>query len=264
MSKTARRAILTGASTGIGLALARELARRGYALALLARRADLLDELAAELTSRGTPAIAFPCDVADREAVRDAVAKGTEALGGPFDLAVANAGVSIPTHATKFNLDDAEQTIRTNVLGMMVLYDAVVPSMIERRSGRFAGVASIAGLRGLPTAGPYSASKAAMHAFLESARVELVPYGGGVTIVNPGFVATPMTEKNRFRMPLLMQPGDAAAVIADGIEAGRRLVEFPRPMSLLMRFVRILPDAVYERVMVPYARRKMDPAKVKR
>src|SRR5687768_8484276 len=147
---------------------------------------------------------------------------------------------------------------------MMYLFDAVIPAMVEQGTGQFVGVASIAGLRGLPTAGPYSASKAAMQAFLEAARIELKPYGVGVTIVNPGFVATPMTEKNRFRMPFLMQAGDAAAVIAKGIERGARVIEFPRPISLLMRFVRYIPDALYERIMVPYARRKIEPEKVKR
>lgn len=259
-----QRVILTGASSGIGLALARELAKRGASLALLARRADLIEELAEDLRARGTDAIAIPCDVVDREAVAAAVARATDALGGPCDLAIANAGVSIPTHATKFKLDDAEQTIRVNVLGMMYLFDAVVATMVDRRSGRFAGVASVAGLRGLPTAAPYSASKAAMQAFLEAVRVELAPYDVGVTIVNPGFVATPMTEKNRFRMPFLMQPEEAAVVIADGLERGDRLIEFPKPMSLLMRLVRQVPDALYERMMVPYARRKMDPTRVKR
>jgi short-subunit dehydrogenase len=249
------RAIITGASSGIGHALAHELAKRGYELALLARRADLLDGLVRELRTR---AVAVACDVIDAAAVRDAVQRAQGELGGSFDLAVANAGVSIPGHATKFNMAEAEQIIRVNVLGLMYLYDAVIPSMIARKSGRFVGVASIAGLRGLPTAGPYSASKAAVQAFLEAARIELVPYGVGVTIVNPGFVATPMTEKNRFRMPFLMQPDAAAVVIADGIERGARVVEFPRPMSLLMRATRYLPDALYERMMVPYARRRND------
>ena len=258
------RAIITGASTGIGHALAHELSKRGYDLALLARRADLLEGLASELRARGKRAIAIGCDVLDAGAVREAVQRAQTELGGTFDLAIANAGVSIPSHATKFKLDDAEQIIRVNVLGLMYLYDAVIPSMVEQGSGRFVGVASIAGLRGLPTSGPYSASKAAVQAFLEAARIELKPYGVGITIVNPGFVATPMTEKNRFRMPFLMQPDAAAVVIADGIERGWRVVEFPLPMSLLMRFVRYLPDALYERIMVPYARRKIDPAKVKR
>lgn len=251
-----RRAVITGASSGIGLALARELARRGYDLALLARRVELLDALARELHERGTRAVAYACDVTDHAFLHDAVRRAENELGGPFDLAIANAGVSIPGHATKFNIADAEQIIRVNVLGLMYLYDAIIPTMVERRGGRFVGVASIAGLRGLPTSGPYSASKAAVQAFLEAARIELAPYGVGITIVNPGFVATAMTEKNRFRMPFLMQPEPAAAIIADGIESGDRVVEFPRPMSVLMRTVRLIPDALYERIMVPYARRK--------
>ena len=245
---TAPRAIITGASTGIGHALARELARRGYDLVLLSRRVADIPNV-----------VALSCDVTDANAVREAVREH-----GPFDLAIANAGVSIPIHAATFNMHDAEQVLRVNVLGLMYLYAAVIPSMIERRGGRFAGVASIAGLRGLPGAGPYSASKAAVQAFLEAARVELAPYGVGVTIVNPGFVATPMTEKNAFRMPFLMQPDEAAVVIADGLASGKRVIEFPRPMSLLMRTVRYLPDALYDRLMQPYARRKLDQTKVKR
>lgn len=252
-----KRAVLTGASSGIGLDLARELARRGYGLALLARRAELLEATARELSAIGVRAVPIACDVADAAAVRDAVRRGEEALGGPFDLAIANAGVSIPNHATRFDIGDAEQVIRVNVLGVMYLYDAVIPGMIERRSGRFVGVASVAGLRGLPTSGPYSASKAAVQAFLEAARIELVPYDVGVTIVNPGFVATDMTVKNRFHMPFLLQSPKAARIIADGIERGKRVVEFPRRMSLLMRVTRLIPDALYEKLMVPVARRKI-------
>lgn len=250
-------AIITGASSGIGLALARELASRGYALALLARRAELLDELARELTARGAKAVALACDVTDLAQVRDAVHRAEELLGGACDLAIANAGVSIPGHATKFNVAEAEQIMRVNYVGMLYLFDAVIPSMVERRSGRFVGVASIAGLRGLPAAGAYSASKAAMQSFLEAARVELVPHGVGVTIVNPGFIATPMTEKNRFRMPFLMNAEKAARVMANGIERGKRVVEFPKPMSLAMRTLRLVPDAVYERALVKYARRRI-------
>jgi short-subunit dehydrogenase len=255
-----KRAIITGASSGIGEALARELGRRGWSLALLARRGDRIECLALEL---GNAAAALPCDVTDSAAVADSVRKAEAALGGPFDLAIANAGIGAPTHASKFKAQDAEQMVRVNVLGMMYLFGAVVPGMIERRSGRFAGVASLAGLRGLPTSSVYSATKAAMQAFLESSRIELAPYGVGVTTINPGFVATAMTEKNRFRMPFLMNVGEAARIIADGLERGARVVEFPRPMSLLMRFVRLLPNAIYDRVMIPYGRRKIDPSKVK-
>ena len=242
-----KRAIITGASTGIGHALALELHKRGWSLALLARREDLLSDLAKQ-----TNADFAVCDVADKPAVHEAVRR----LGGPFDLAVANAGVSIPGHATKFKVDDAELIMRVNYLGMLYLFDAVIPAMVERKSGRFAGVASVAGLRGIPAAGPYSASKAAMQAFLEAARVELKPYNVGVTIVNPGFIATPMTTKNRFRMPFLMQPDKAARIIADGLEAGKRVVEFPWQMSRIMRLARLVPDALYDKLTAPAARRR--------
>jgi short-subunit dehydrogenase len=255
------RAIITGASSGIGAALAHELARRGWTLGLLARRADLLDALVRDLP---TKSIALPCDVTDASAVRDAVKRGQEALGGPFDLAVANAAIGIPSHASKFNLADAELMTRVNILGMFNLFDAVIPSMIERRSGRFAGVASLAGLRGLPTSSVYSATKAAMQAFLEASRIELLQYGVGVTTINPGFVITPMTEKNRFKMPFLMKVDDAARVIADGLERGKRVVEFPRPMSLLMRGARLLPAAVWDRATGGYVKRKVDVEKAKR
>lgn len=253
------RAIITGASSGIGAALAHELARRGWTLALLARRADLLEALVRDLP---TKSIALPCDVTDANAVREAVKRGEE--HGPFDLAVANAGVGVPSHAAKFNLADAELMTRVNILGMFNLFDAVIPSMIERRSGRFAGVASIAGLRGLPTSSVYSATKSAMQSFLEASRIELKPYGVGVTTVNPGFVITEMTSKNRFKMPFLMTAEEAARVIADGLERGKRVVEFPLPMSMLMRFARFLPAAIWDRATGGYAKRKVDPEKAKR
>jgi short-subunit dehydrogenase len=256
-----KNVIITGGSSGIGAALARELGGRGWSLALLARRAEALDQVRASLPGK---AVAIACDVTDSAAVERAVRRGEAELGGTFDLAVANAGVGIPGHATKFNLADAEQTIRVNVLGMIYLFAATIPSMVDKRSGRFAGIASVAGLRGLPTAAAYSASKAAMQAFLEASRIELAPYGVGVTTVNPGFIATAMTEKNKYKMPFLMHADEAAKVIADGIERGKRVVQFPLATSLLMRFLRILPDAIYDRITAPQARRKIDPSKVKR
>jgi short-subunit dehydrogenase len=255
-----KRAIITGASSGIGAALARELSKRGWSLALLARRGDLLDQLKSELRE----SCSLVCDVTDLAAVRDAVSKGEQLLGGPFDLAVANAGISVPTWATKFNVEDAERIMRVNVLGMFYLFDAVVPSMIERKSGRFVGIASIAGLRGLPSASVYSASKAAMQNFLEASRVELAADGVGVTIVNPGWVDTPIIDKYKGAVPFLVPAPKAARIIADGIESGKKVVEFPLPMSLVMRTLRFMPNAIYDRVLRPYAKRKIDPSKVRR
>lgn len=219
-------------------------------MALLARRTDLLEQAVAGRQN----AVAITCDVTDAAAVQDAVRRAEAELGGPFDLAVANAGIGIPTHAARFDTTAAVEVMRVNVIGTINLFGAVVPSMIERKSGRFAGIASLAGLRGLPTASAYSASKAAMQAFLEASRVELAPYGVGVTIVNPGFVVSEMTAKNRFRMPFLMKVDKAARIIADGLEKGKRVVEFPLGMSLITRLLRHLPDALYDRVLVNGAR----------
>lgn len=255
-----KRAIITGASSGIGAALARELSKRGWAVALLARRGELLEQLKGELGN----ACAFACDVTDLASVRAAVKQSERALAGPFDLAVANAGISVPTWATKFDVDDAERIMRVNVIGMFYLFDAIVPSMVERKSGRFAGIASIAGLRGLPSASVYSASKAAMQAFLEASRVELQAVGVGVTIVNPGWVDTPIIEKYKGPVPFVMPAAKAARIIADGLERGAREIEFPKQMSLLMRTIRVMPNAMYDRALRRYANRKIDPTKVRR
>jgi NADP-dependent 3-hydroxy acid dehydrogenase YdfG len=132
------RTLITGASSGIGEALARELTRRGHAVALLARRAELLDKLASELQG----SVAIVCDVGDAASVAAAVSEAEAKLGGPIDLAVANAGIGVPSHAAKFKIEDAERMVRVNVIGTMNLFAAVIPSMMERRAGRFAGVAS--------------------------------------------------------------------------------------------------------------------------
>jgi short-subunit dehydrogenase len=251
-----KRAIITGASSGIGAALARELVRRGWFTVLLARRANLLLDLAADLAPN---AAAVVCDVTDRTAVRRAVD-----AHGPFDLAIANAGISVPTYATSFQSADGEAVMRVNVFGMFYLFEAVIPSMIERRSGRFAGVASIAGLRGLPSSSVYSASKAAMQAFLEASRAELSASGVGVTTINPGYVDTPIIEKYQGRVPFVVPVDRAARIIVNGLEAGKSEIEFPLPMSLLMRTVRLLPNALYDRIGRIFAKRRIDMDKVLR
>jgi Short-chain dehydrogenases of various substrate specificities len=258
-----KNAFITGGSSGIGFELGRELAKRGYRVALSGRRAELLEANVESIRRAGGEAIAVPADVTDHAAVKAAVARVAGAWGA-IDLAVANAGVGIPTRATRLRIEDAEITMRVNFFGMLYLFDAVIPAMIERRSGRFVGIASLAGLRGLPNSSMYSASKAAMQTFLEASRIELAPTGVGVTTVNPGFVATPMTEKNKFPMPFLQKADRAARIIADGIERGKREIEFPRRLALVVRAGRLLPNAIYDRVTSPYSTRQIAEGKIRR
>ncbi|MGA7614215.1 MAG: SDR family NAD(P)-dependent oxidoreductase [Thermoanaerobaculia bacterium] len=258
-----KNVLITGGSSGIGLALGRELARRGNRVALCARRGELLEEVASELRAQGREALAIRCDVTSSESVHEAVQR-VHSEWGRIDIAVANAGVGLPTPARKFKLEDAENVFRTNVLGMVYLFDAVIPSMIERGDGQFVGIASVAGFRGLPGSSAYSASKAAMQAFLDGTRAELRSRGVKVTTVNPGFVRTPLVEKNRFPMPFLMEPEEAALKIAEAIEREVREVSFPLPTALLMKLARLLPNAVYDMLSLPFAKRRIDSAKLRR
>ncbi len=235
-------AIITGASAGIGAALARELHARGWSVGLVARRGDLLEKLAATLGERTAWATA---DVADLEQTRAAFAS-LEARLGPCDLLVANAGVGTPASATRLDALEAARTMRVNIDGVLFSVAAALPGMLERGRGHLVAVSSPAGWRGLPKSGPYSASKAAVTALMESFRTELKPRGLTVTTVHPGFVATEMTAKNRFQMPLLMSSERAATLVANGIERGRTEINFPWPTILFMKMARLLPNFLYD------------------
>jgi short-subunit dehydrogenase len=259
-----RTTLITGASGGIGEALACELARRGWRrFALTARRAEMLDRVASSLRDLGAEVITIPCDVRDGAAIKGA-ADAAIAKWGAIDVAIANAGIAFPTPAKNFKIDDVKSIMQTNFDGMIHLFDAVIAHWLERGAGHFVGVASIAGLRGLPGSSAYSASKAAMQAWLEATRIELAGRGITVTTVNPGFVATPMVDKNKNWMPFLMDADSAARRIATGIEARARVVEFPLRMSIVMRIARLLPSAIWDAMSMPYARRKIDVNKVRR
>ncbi len=252
-----KNAILTGASSGIGAELSKELVQRGYRLGLVSRREDVLEERVRELERIGGTALPLPADVTDADAMTAAVRRLVNEWG-PLDLAIANAGIGIPTPAKRFDTSDAISIMRTNVEGTFTLFGATIPQMVERGEGHFVGIASISSFRGIPGGSVYSASKAAMRAFLEASRVELRRTGVEVTTVNPGFIETPMTEKNRFKMPFLMKSDKAATIIADGIDRKVPELNFPLPMVLLMRLLRIMPIAVFDRLTGGFGRRKID------
>ena len=239
------RVFLTGASSGIGAALARHYGARGATLGLVARREEALQRVGRE--SGGTFA-AYACDVSEAAALR-AAAQDFIARHGVPDLVIANAGISHGTlteHAE--DVSTFAQILEVNVVGMVATFQPFVAPMRERRSGRLAGIASVAGFRGLPGAGAYSASKAAAIRYLEALRVELRASGVGVTTICPGYVASPMTERNPYPMPFLLEADDAARRIARAIDAGRSLAVVPWQMAIAGALLRALPNAVFDRL----------------
>ena len=236
---------ITGASSGIGRALALRLAKGGDSVALAARRGELLEDLASEIEASGQRALALSCDVASQESVETAVAECVEKLG-PIDRLVVNAGVGGPTPGTDFVTRHVERIFQVNLMGAVYTIGAVLPSMVERGSGHIIGVSSVAGYRGLPGVAAYNASKAGFSSLLESLRMDLRPHGIAVTTVCPGFVRTPMTDQNRFKMPFLVEVDDAARIIARAIEARRAFCAFPWPMAFAMSIVRRIPRPIFE------------------
>lgn len=241
---------ITGASTGMGRELALQLAAQGVKVGLMARNAELLDKLAGEI---GPAACAAPCDVGDYAAVQAAVAK-IEAALGPVECMVANAGIGAPREALAFDAAVTEQIYRTNVLGMTNAFYAVLPGMIARKRGHLVGVSSLASYQGLPQDAGYAGSKAAQRLHLESLRIELRPTGVKVTTVCPGFVRTPLTDRNDFDMPFLMEVQPAARRIIKAIRHGRRMCAFPWPMRLMVRFGLATPRWTFDWFMAAQAK----------
>ena len=237
------RVVITGASSGIGKALAYEYARRGATLALIARRGNPLTQLADSLPVRSYTYVA---DVRDARALA-AVAEDFIAHVGCPDLVIANAGVSAGTLTGKPQDNSTfEEILAVNVTGMMFTFQPFVELMKAREQGILAGIASIAGFRGLPGAAAYSASKAAAISYLESLRVELGGSGVSVTTICPGYIATPMTESNPYRMPFLMDADDAARKIAAAIARRERFYVLPWQMAVVGWFLRRLPRRFYD------------------
>ncbi|WP_322998914.1 SDR family oxidoreductase [Castellaniella sp.] len=247
------RVFITGASSGIGAALARRYAAQGAVLGLVGRRPDALRAVADALPGQGHRV--YPLDIRDRAALQ-AAARDFLA-GGPVDRVIASAGISAGT-LTEAPEDFAvfQAILDTNILAMVATFEPFIPAMRARRSGVLVGIGSVAGVRGLPGAGAYSASKAAVRAYCESLRVEL--HGSGVQVVTlaPGFIATPMTARNPYRMPFLMPVDRFASQAVRAIEAGDRYRVIPWPMAWVARLLRLVPDALYDAVA---ARRKRKP-----
>lgn len=243
-----RTALVTGASSGIGRELSRQLAARGVEVVLLARRGDLLEALAAEIAAAGGRARAIPGDVSRPEELVALIQRADDEVGG-LDLVVANAGVGTSRWAGKMRWEDCKPTIDVNVSGAVATLTAVLPRMAERKRGHLVGISSLAGSRGLPKSAIYSASKAFLSVFLESMRIDLRGTGVLVTDVRPGFVRTPLTHANQFKMPMMVEVADAVAQMIRGIEREETVISFPWPLAAAVRVGRVLPDAVYDRLL---------------
>jgi len=239
--------LLTGASSGIGFALSRLLAKEKVKLALLARREKILLRLAEDLKNSGSVILPLKCDVSKKDETRDAYLK-IKSRFGPVDIAIFNSGLAYRAGLDHFNIDTAREIFDVNVFGLLNFMGELLPDLKSRKEGVIVGVSSLSDCRGFPRSGFYNASKAAMTFLLESLRIELKSYNIKVLTVKPGFVKTEMTEGNQYHMPFLMPAEKAAGIIIKGIKKEKKLIQFPLPTVLSTRLLKMMPDFMFEMI----------------
>ncbi len=242
-----RRALVTGATSGIGRSLALWLAGRGITVIAAGRRRARLDALCAEAAATGRAIEPLELDVADTAAVRERL-RDLDGRDGGLDLVVANAGVGKLNSARKLDWEACEEILRVNVLGAAATLTAALPGMLARRRGHLAAVSSIAAVRGLPANAAYGSSKAFLRSFMESLRIDLAGTGVATTCVFPGFVKSEMTAGNDFAMPFLLDTEDAAERIGRALLARQAELWFPWQMGLAGRALGLLPSALWVRL----------------
>lgn len=253
---TDRHIVIFGASRGIGRALAEEYGASDTRMVLCSRNIDALEELCARIAARGGTAWPLRCDVTDADDMQRAVAAALEHLG-TIDLVIFNAGIDAASWMKDLQVAGWRRIHETNVFGMVSAMERFLPVLIQQGRGVFAGVGSLADVRGFPGSGAYCASKAAVARLLESARVEMRSHGVHVLTVRPGFVRTDMTAKNEFHMPFLLSPGRAARIIRRGIAKRKRVIAFPLRLVLLTRLVGLLPALLFD-ILAGRARPEQD------
>jgi short-subunit dehydrogenase len=239
---------ITGASSGIGRALALKLGGRGATLGLFARRAETLRDLVAEIEKAGGRALALPGDVRDAVAVR-AAADELRASFERIDVLVANAGIATTGHIMEVRPEVVSEVMSINVVGAANSVAAVLPEMVARGSGQLVAISSLSAYRGLPKSAAYCASKAAVSAYFESVRVDLRGTGVDVTIIHPGFIKTPLTAGRKAEMPYLLELDDAIDKIVRAIEARRKSYAFPWQLASIVRAAMLFPIPLYDRIV---------------
>lgn len=235
---------VTGASSGIGWHLSKRLALSGWCVAVTARRAERLRHLAASVPEGRGQIHAFPGDVTDVSTLSQTVERIYSELGA-IDRCFLNAGDYDPKPMTEFDVGLFQRILAVNYMGVVNALGLVLPRMLERKQGEIYITASLAGYRGLPKAGPYGSSKAALISLTETLNAELVSKGIKVRVINPGFVKTELTDKNRFRMPFLISTDTAADYIMRELDTDRFEIAFPKRFVYLMKLLRILPYRAY-------------------
>lgn len=249
---TPLKVFITGASSGIGAALAAHYSAQGAVLGLAARRSEALQSLISTLSGE---AAAYPLDVTDAAALRAAAGDFMARFGTP-DIVIANAGVSVGTLTEEAeDLAAIRRVMEVNVFGMAATFSPFAHAMREAGGGRLVGIASVAGIRGLPGAEAYSASKAAAIAYLESLRLEMRDAGVRVVTICPGYIETPMTAVNPYRMPFLLPAPEAARRFARAIARGSSYAVIPWQMGVVAKLLRLLPNALYDRLFAKAPRK---------
>jgi len=246
---------ITGASSGIGQALALRFYQAGYRLALVARRTEEVKSWASSMNISISSYEIYSVDVSDTASIVAAGQACMASLGLP-DVVIASAGISIGMDsAIRADLDLMAQTFATNNMGVAATFHPFITAMIQRGSGALVGIGSVAGIRGLPGHGAYCASKAAVIAYCESLRGELKASGVKVVTLCPGYIDTPLTQKNSYAMPFLMQPEVFATRAFTAIEAGDSYRVIPWQMGVVAKLLRLLPNAVFDKALAGRARK---------
>lgn len=249
------KVFITGASSGIGAALAKEFAKRGATLGLVARRLDPIKELIASLPNAELHK-AYACDVTDRDHLI-AVAREFDSAVGGADIVIANAGISVGVKTQYYeDLAVMEKVYQTNVFSMAATFHAFITPMLERKRGTLVGIGSVAGIRGMPGTEAYCSSKSAVITYCESLRVEMKKHGIDVLTVCPGFVKTPLTDVNPYPMPFILTADEFAKRAADAIMAKRTYTTIPWQMGVASKLLRLLPNWLFDKV---FGKRKQKP-----